>query len=622
MNDTDIFPIVPMPYHVRVTNEGLETSSPGRVALERFIMEVYVPDVHLVSAESTNRVISRYDQLSVTVDWTQKGGSSSMRAPIVRGSPYITMEYKGLTPVFNTIHAILSINGDGSQNRRVTGTQFVIQFNNGQLWKLYSLSNSPITLQWVNVNKMAAMTPFVGTLRLAIVHDANDLSALDAGAETYPVGGDVSYSFSTCSDSSVRANIQFTWVTKGADPSALLMLALPHHVDSLVAPNTTLTKRYRSMKGRMTGVIGNIWNLEEKLASISWTAPRPINPSMRADVAAALNQDKFKRAGSYATYWNGKELAAMGRLALIADELGQTDTASFIRERLKVDMDNWLLATNWNKLVYDRTWGGICSQSSMQNVYADFGLGWYNDHHFHYGYFAYAAAALGKADNAWLMSRKQQIVDLIRDFANPSKLDSFFPVTRNKDWYDGHSWAAGIFNFGDSKNQESSSEAVNAYYGVYLLGEALGDQQMSLFGRLLLATEIRSVQKYWQIKSSSEIYESEFAAHKLVGVLWSGKVDYTTFFGGLPEYVHGIQKLPFTPITEQLLDPAWIAEEHVVASQILTRSTPPVSDDWKAFTVMSGAILDQQSAWTQAHSLRYYDNGNTKTNTLYFIATR
>jgi endoglucanase Acf2 len=37
---------------------------------------------------------------------------------------------------------------------------------------------------------------------------------------------------------------------------------------------------------------------------------------------------------------------------------------------------------------------------------ADFGNGQYNDHHFHYGYFAYAAAALGRKDKAWLAAAK------------------------------------------------------------------------------------------------------------------------------------------------------------------------------------------------------------------------
>ena len=37
---------------------------------------------------------------------------------------------------------------------------------------------------------------------------------------------------------------------------------------------------------------------------------------------------------------------------------------------------------------------------------ADFGNGQYNDHHFHYGYFAYAAAAIGRKDTSWLAAQK------------------------------------------------------------------------------------------------------------------------------------------------------------------------------------------------------------------------
>jgi endoglucanase Acf2 len=42
---------------------------------------------------------------------------------------------------------------------------------------------------------------------------------------------------------------------------------------------------------------------------------------------------------------------------------------------------------------------------------ADFGNGQYNDHHFHYGYFAYAAAALGRKDKAWLAAQKVRLTD-------------------------------------------------------------------------------------------------------------------------------------------------------------------------------------------------------------------
>jgi len=36
---------------------------------------------------------------------------------------------------------------------------------------------------------------------------------------------------------------------------------------------------------------------------------------------------------------------------------------------------------------------------------------------------------------------------------------------------------------------------VNAYYGVYLLGLARGDSALADWGRLLLATELRSAKK-------------------------------------------------------------------------------------------------------------------------------
>ena len=61
---------------------------------------------------------------------------------------------------------------------------------------------------------------------------------------------------------------------------------------------------------------------------------------------------------------------------------------------------------------------------------------------------------------------------MLRDYANPSKDDPYFTVTRCKDWYSGHSWAMGLFEAGDNRNQESTSEAINSYYAVALLGMA------------------------------------------------------------------------------------------------------------------------------------------------------
>ena len=130
----------------------------------------------------------------------------------------------------------------------------------------------------------------------------------------------------------------------------------------------------------------------------------------------------------------------------------------------------------------------------------------------------------------------------------------------------GHSWAAGLYEFGDSRNQESTSESVNGWYAISLYGLAIGDERIRDLGRLALATEIRSSQMYWQITSSKNIYPSPFADRKVVGILWSTKVDYATFFGANTEFVHCIQMLPFTPISEELLPYEWIIEEYSVLS--------------------------------------------------------
>ena len=73
--------------------------------------------------------------------------------------------------------------------------------------------------------------------------------------------------------------------------------------------------------------------------------------------------------------------------------------------------------------------------------------------------------------------------------------------------------------------QESSSEALNAYYGVYLLGVARGDGALADWGRLLLAVELRGAKKYWHIKPTGpQIYPKPFASTGVVGVLWSTQV--------------------------------------------------------------------------------------------------
>lgn len=70
----------------------------------------------------------------------------------------------------------------------------------------------------------------------------------------------------------------------------------------------------------------------------------------------------------------------------------------------------------------------------------------------------------------------------------------------------GHSWAAGLQQSVDGKNQESSSEAVNGYLAVAQLGRVAGDAVLEGWGQLLLANEITAAQKYTQAYTGNDIY--------------------------------------------------------------------------------------------------------------------
>lgn len=69
----------------------------------------------------------------------------------------------------------------------------------------------------------------------------------------------------------------------------------------------------------------------------------------------------------------------MGRLALIADTLGESVIAAAVRGNMKTVLAPWFAGTNPNPLKYDPIWGGICSSAGLANGGADFGNGQYNE---------------------------------------------------------------------------------------------------------------------------------------------------------------------------------------------------------------------------------------------------
>jgi endo-1,3(4)-beta-glucanase len=538
----------------------------------------------------------------------------------------VTVEYAGLQPVILpgsdavATRTIANVNGATAAGDLAPATRFRLSLSDGTTWLVYT--SSPVTFNFAP-GKLYVTSSFTGTLRLAHAPTPAAEAVLDAHALAIPRGGNLEVSVA-CD----VATLRFAYTVSGSGP--LLMMAMPHHQARLVAPTLASGLAHPTLRGTLAAVEGSTWTMRLPLSTIEWGAPRTLAPAHLEAVRTALRADAgfAPDPTTVATdpYFGGKLLAKLARLALIADDLGETAAAAAVRARLEPLLAAWLEGSNGaglsppspNPLVYDATWGGVVTTRSLADPGADFGQGHYNDHHFHYGYFLYAAAALARADPSFATTHRAALLALVRDIANPSAADPMFPRLRTMDVFRGHSWAAGLSELGDGQDQESTSEAVNAWYGLRLLGLATGDARMSDLGRVLLALELDAARTYWQVRAASTIYQDPFAQNRCVGILFETKATFGTFFGAEAWKVYGIQMLPFTPVSEELLSPAWVTD----AWPRILATTAAAPDPWRGFMVMAQGSIYREAAWTAATGLTAWDDGNSQANTLWWLATR
>eukprot|EP00980_Cylindrotheca_fusiformis_P031797 scaffold26981_cov157-Cylindrotheca_fusiformis.AAC.6 len=248
---------------------------------------------------------------------------------------------------------------------------------------------------------------------------------------------------------------------------------------------------------------------------------------------------------------------------------------------------------------------------------------------------------MGSLDPSFLDRFGPSVDAIFHDVAHPLNSDSrivqpsnlFFPLARHKSWFDGHSFATGLFPFATGKSQESSSEAVNCYYGAYLWslvrhGTSTAGSDLTDFTRLLLAMEIRSAKTYWHMvpptainsTNSSEIYTPEFQENYMVGNLGMLDVAANTWFGNRTLFVHMVNALPITAVTAKLFDREYVQYEY----PFLKNASGEVAMAWRGYTVSIHAIIDQAAAWKDAQELVSWqlDSALSKSQVLFWICQR
>lgn len=253
---------------------------------------------------------------------------------------------------------------------------------------------------------------------------------------------------------------------------------------------------------------------------------------------------------------------------------------------------------------------------------ADFGNACYNDHHYHYGYFIVSAAILVKfrpeyASNVAFMDFAQT---LIRDTANPSAADSYFPQFRAFDWFDLHSWSHGVNPSADGKDEESTSEDINLYYGLKLFGQVTGKRSLEHLGDTLLALMVTSAHEFFLMEDGNQNHPPSFVKNRVTGIFLQNKVHYTTWFSSEPRHIHGIQMMPLSPALGVLRRPSFCEAEW---NDIVSKLPLLDSDSWTSVLVSGDlAVIDPEKAYARLRTLHKFDAGLSKAWALYWAATQ
>jgi hypothetical protein len=312
----------------------------------------------------TGHRVASSDPLSVTLEWGQGAADAaaagfahprarrdaSASAPVVRGSPYVTMEYLGATPVFDSPQMLdpqigLTVDGEPQTCPGVfEGSKFeVVLVQSDETWTIWSSARVQVGCQ-TDGALLTAQAPFDGVWRAAVTNnctlgrsafhcrkappaDAEPTrfgALLDQHARTYPVGADVDMKASGDS-----ASLRIQWKTRQMPDDAydahdahaapargaggggrggrgggarrtpqLLMAAMEHHralgLCATAAPAGLArhSEVYaRNINGAVSLVQSDEWLLPYALLPVGWHSTHGVADAQRGAVLDALRDD-------------------------------------------------------------------------------------------------------------------------------------------------------------------------------------------------------------------------------------------------------------------------------------------------------------------------------------------
>lgn len=578
------------------------------------------------------------------VSFEMEDGKQRLTTTMAHGAPFTWIEMEGMTPEIGiarsyqasadfeaSIGEVLNASGEAITTTTSSDDTFILRLGT-DLYGIYLPSGSSVT-----IDKSAIKVTFSDNRQWVVVACLNAIGDL----ETYR-----QYAYSVPRDTRVDWNysagkLHTTWqvdaidLRTGESTDQVVQGFLPHQYRNTRydgATDTTLPylgNEYTTPHGRLRLVKGANIGIDYTFSGMLPYYPlpdsddlsdHPYDPERMKEMI-----ELYASSGTFGddTYWGGKGLTQMALNMMFAREMGETELFDTCRRRLKEALVDWMTWTPGETTKffarYDR-WGGMVGYRTSYDSET------FNDHHFHYGYFTYAAALLAMVDNDFRQNYGDMITLIAKDYANWDRDDSDYPLFRTFDPWAGHSFAGGMGD-DNGNGQESTSEAMQGWGGLYLLGVALGNDAMRDAGIFGWVSESRGTAEYWFDRHGAEI-DSQFhqqasddynirydlfvdndpshtktygRPHPYNSNLTCHGVGYWTYFGYDAIFMQGIQWMPISPCLD------YLGEDKAFASWDYNRMIADTDQSWETFGDWGNVALSYLQYSDPAAAARQFD---------------
>jgi len=521
-------------------------------------------DAVILSNEEETKPLGLFTQCS-TLDWgdwsVQMGIHTQEKArfevTMARGMPFVWIEAIDIEPHIQLGSDDRLLNPQGHPiGFPFAGHQLILQ-REDRLFSIYAAPNT----RFEKKGTLLIPQSTAGVAYL-IIGALPNLSLADAFSQfAYSIPRQTSFAWEYLPEENkvlTRWNVETENLS--GTTSEVLQGWLPHHWRTTEHDVQFTPITYETQRGPMKLSRGNQFEMAYTFAGLPIALPLPpttaSDPTFNVDVLDGWldqwvtdqkRQPATERAGAD-TYWGGKEILSLARTATLTDQRNHAQAPEALNH-LREAMTDWFTYTPGEPARYfarySEPWNGLVGFNPS------YGSETFSDAHFHHGYFTLTAALLIRLDPQWGRDFKEVATQVAQQYANWDRGSTDFPFLRTFSPWVGHSYAGGQSNANDGNNQESSSESMMGWAGLFLLGSALGNDEMRDCGAMGLAVEAEAIKEYWydyyawNDPAQPHVFPEAYrATHTIVGVRRDRDMGYWTWFSGEAIHIYGIQWLP------------------------------------------------------------------------------